>query len=156
MRVKFLATMLLVAYVAIDGGLGLPAFHDGNGIKLQQVSTKNDDSLLSPFPQWIPLSVLMNKLPRNNKTLFTHSDRLVPTHTRTKRSERESFSDYLEKAMKKPAVLHGINYDLYPVKDDLPREPVLGPRIKRSPQESWHHWWYGTVWPVIKGKNTMG
>ncbi|CAL8115918.1 unnamed protein product [Orchesella dallaii] len=156
MRVQFLATVLLVAYVAIDGGLGLPAFHDGNGVKLQQVSAKDDDLFLSPIHLVTPFSVFTNKLPRNTGTVITHSDRLVPIHTRTKRSERESFSDYLEKAMKDPQVLHGIYHVPDSIMDDSPMEPVLRPRIKRSPQESWHHWWYGTIWPVIKGKNTMG
>ncbi|CAL8115878.1 unnamed protein product [Orchesella dallaii] len=134
----------------------------GNEGKINESVSKDDVSFLSTFPQWIQFPVLMSKLPRNTETVITQSDRLAPTYTRTKRSERESFYDDINKAAKATLNLLRINSDsqgpIIPdsIKNDWPIDQVFRPRIKRSPQESWHHWWYGTVWPVIKGKNTMG
>ncbi|CAL8115908.1 unnamed protein product [Orchesella dallaii] len=216
MRFLVFAYAMLVACIAIDGGLSLPASHRRNEDKVHQIgSTIQNDLHLNPVLQWIPA--------RNPKPLSTQSDHIVlsgkrskrsaddepfphsykrivmglppqkldggnegkinesvlsiednslltqpglpVTHRRTKPSkESESLSQIFYRALLGlPVPLSGnadkpLEDGMIPdsIKDDLPMEPVLRPRIKRSPQESWHHWWYGTVWPVIKGKNTMG
>ncbi|CAL8115792.1 unnamed protein product [Orchesella dallaii] len=144
-------------YKRIFMGFPVQKLDRGKEGKIDESVSKDDVSFLSTFPQWIQFPVLMSKLPRNTETVITQSDRLAPAYTRTKRSERESLSDILRKAAKETPELFNFN-PIIPdsIKDDSPVDPVFQPRIKRSPQESWHHWWYGTVWPVIKGKNTMG
>ncbi|CAL8077719.1 unnamed protein product [Orchesella dallaii] len=130
MRIFLFATMLLLAYVAIDGGLGLPVLIGGNGIKIQQedsVSPVKGNSLLNIIaPLTTPFLFLMNKLQRNKQTPGT---------------QRIDESD-LSIQNARDALLN--------------RQVDSHKRGKRAAYETWRHWFYSTVWPVFKGKRNFG
>ncbi|CAL8081773.1 unnamed protein product [Orchesella dallaii] len=187
MRVLFFATMLLVAYVAIDGGLGLPLINEGNGVSLQQgypgktikdepqsmqlnSTTTKRDGHFTHFFRRVFMGHLVEKLDggkarkihESGKTIKDKPQSMQLNSTTTKREG--PFTHFFRRVLMghpvekldggKPRKIDESVPDS--IKDDSPWEPVLRPRIKRSPPESWYHWFYGTVWPVIKGKNTIG
>ncbi|CAL8078161.1 unnamed protein product [Orchesella dallaii] len=95
MRIIF-ASLLLVAYVAIDGGLGHPLPNTGNDVNqplADFVSIIEHDWILNTLQQWFPSLYMMKKSQLNLQLLTTQSD-LVASHSETKRSENEPFVDF--------------------------------------------------------------
>ncbi|CAL8115888.1 unnamed protein product [Orchesella dallaii] len=98
MQFLVFAYAMLVAYVAIDGALSLPASHRRNEDKVHQIgSTIQNDLNLNPVSQWIPA--------RNPKPVSTQSDHINLFNKRSKRSaEDESFPHFYKRIFMDPPV----------------------------------------------------
>ncbi|CAL8078481.1 unnamed protein product [Orchesella dallaii] len=138
MRIFLFATLLLLAHVAIDGGLGHPVLIGGNGIKIQQddsastvkgnsiFTNSNTNSIIAPLTT--PFLFLMNKLQQDLQMPSTQ-----PDHIDESDLSIQNARDAL-----------------------LNRQVDSHKRGKRAAYETWKHWFYSTVWPVFKGKRNFG
>ncbi|CAL8078167.1 unnamed protein product [Orchesella dallaii] len=113
MRIIF-ASLLLVAYVAIDVGFGLPLPNAGNDVNQPQgdfVSIIDHELLLNILRQWFPSVLYMRKKSQPQVQTLTPQTDQVAANSKTlwMRSEDESFINFFYRVVWGLPVLDGGN-----------------------------------------------
>ncbi|CAL8078419.1 unnamed protein product [Orchesella dallaii] len=174
MRIFLFATMLLLACVAIDGGLGLPVLIGGNGITIQKndsVSPVKGNSLLNIIaPLTTPFLFLMNKLQKDLQMPSTQPDNIDERVSTVKGNSpldviapwTTKFSFLMNKLQRNKQTPGTQRIDESDLSIQNARDALLNRQVdshkrgKRAAYETWRHWFYSTIWPVFKGKRNFG